>query len=98
MGALVLFGVPDEKYFPYTLDGVHVNPNWDQDPDSFLYSMAKNYATLQYFCHDPHRSEEHTSELQSRQYLVCRLLLEKKKKSHPITIFYFSSAYLHLTL
>src|SRR3712207_8490666 len=31
------------------------------------------------------RSEEHTSELQSRQYLVCRLLLEKKKKK--ITIF-----------
>src|SRR3712207_9544215 len=29
---------------------------------------------------DLHRSEEHTSELQSRQYLVCRLLLEKKKK------------------
>src|SRR3712207_7287206 len=29
--------------------------------------------------HDPGRSEEHTSELQSRQYLVCRLLLEKKK-------------------
>src|SRR3712207_7007346 len=31
--------------------------------------------------HPPHgaRSEEHTSELQSRQYLVCRLLLEKKK-------------------
>src|SRR3712207_7424782 len=28
------------------------------------------------------RSEEHTSELQSRQYLVCRLLLEKKKKLH----------------
>src|SRR3712207_6873715 len=28
---------------------------------------------------DPERSEEHTSELQSRQYLVCRLLLEKKK-------------------
>src|SRR3712207_9290738 len=27
----------------------------------------------------PRRSEEHTSELQSRQYLVCRLLLEKKK-------------------
>src|SRR3712207_7394424 len=38
------------------------------------------------------RSEEHTSELQSRQYLVCRLLLEKKKKniftiqSHTVTI------------
>src|SRR3712207_6925103 len=29
------------------------------------------------------RSEEHTSELQSRQYLVCRLLLEKKKKKSP---------------
>src|SRR3712207_8918640 len=30
------------------------------------------------------RSEEHTSELQSRQYLVCRLLLEKKK-IHPLS-------------
>src|SRR3712207_8458749 len=29
----------------------------------------------------PARSEEHTSELQSRQYLVCRLLLEKKKRN-----------------
>src|SRR3712207_7772700 len=31
-------------------------------------------------CPSTGRSEEHTSELQSRQYLVCRLLLEKKKK------------------
>src|SRR3712207_7633489 len=31
----------------------------------------------------PLRSEEHTSELQSRQYLVCRLLLEKKKNIPP---------------
>src|SRR3712207_8232117 len=30
--------------------------------------------------HEAARSEEHTSELQSRQYLVCRLLLEKKKQ------------------
>src|SRR3712207_8846113 len=30
------------------------------------------------------RSEEHTSELQSRQYLVCRLLLEKKNKNHVV--------------
>src|SRR3712207_6889073 len=30
----------------------------------------------------PPRSEEHTSELQSRQYLVCRLLLEKNKHTH----------------
>src|SRR5258707_12690976 len=29
------------------------------------------------------RSEEHTSELQSRQYLVCRLLLEKKRSTQP---------------
>src|SRR5690606_39851903 len=32
----------------------------------------------------PVRSEEHTSELQSRENLVCRLLLEKKKKKHTI--------------
>src|SRR3712207_6920974 len=32
------------------------------------------------------RSEEHTSELQSRQYLVCRLLLEKKKTTTPTAI------------
>src|SRR5439155_15420480 len=41
------------------------------------------------FCRDPRRSvraarsEEHTSELQSRGHLVCRLLLEKKKKQNP---------------
>src|SRR5205809_5310268 len=33
---------------------------------------------------DLERSEEHTSELQSRLHLVCRLLLEKKKKKHKI--------------
>src|SRR2546425_8805004 len=33
-------------------------------------------------CGDEIRSEEHTSELQSLAYLVCRLLLEKKKKKH----------------
>src|SRR3712207_8101073 len=36
------------------------------------------------------RSEEHTSELQSRQYLVCRLLLEKKNISSSISHTYFS--------
>src|SRR3712207_6848618 len=37
--------------------------------------------------HHPHahRSEEHTSELQSRQYLVCRLLLEKKKNQKTLS-------------
>src|ERR1035437_10449293 len=34
-----------------------------------------------------YRSEEHTSELQSRQYLVCRLLLEKKKQHHDAVIY-----------
>src|SRR3712207_7076504 len=38
------------------------------------------------------RSEEHTSELQSRQYLVCRLLLEKKKlSSYPLSTWPLSS-------
>lgn len=53
MGALVLFGVPDEKYFPYTLDGETVNPDWDSEPDSFLYSLANHYSAVNYFCHDP---------------------------------------------
>src|SRR3712207_7206140 len=39
----------------------------------------------------PARSEEHTSELQSRQYLVCRLLLEKKKKKLRSTILCYTT-------
>src|SRR3712207_7240683 len=39
----------------------------------------------------PPRSEEHTSELQSRQYLVCRLLLEKKKKNRASKTSYVST-------
>src|SRR5258707_11981528 len=39
-----------------------------------------------------HRSEEHTSELQSRQYLVCRLLLEKKKKQDNYSFIRFLKA------
>src|SRR3712207_8701691 len=42
------------------------------------------------------RSEEHTSELQSRQYLVCRLLLEKKK-NYRLPIHVFSSTYYFIT-
>src|SRR5258707_7915579 len=41
---------------------------------TFSYDAAGNLTSK--------RSEEHTSELQSRQYLVCRLLLEKKKPNH----------------
>src|SRR5256884_760674 len=36
------------------------------------------------FASSPARSEEHTSELQSRLHLVCRLLLEKKKRMRPV--------------
>src|SRR3712207_8696215 len=39
------------------------------------------------------RSEEHTSELQSRQYLVCRLLLEKKNKSISINMYFNITLY-----
>lgn len=53
IGALVLFGVPDEKYLPYTLDGENVNPDWDSEPDAFLYSLANHYSAVKYFCHDP---------------------------------------------
>src|SRR3712207_8112998 len=42
-------------------------------------------------CHDQWRSEEHTSELQSRQYLVCRLLLEKKKQVKQIYLAFVTS-------
>src|SRR3712207_8955988 len=38
------------------------------------------------------RSEEHTSELQSRQYLVCRLLLEKKKQSPETAIAHYATS------
>src|SRR3712207_7292280 len=45
--------------------------NWQK------FNIAQNFRFTP--IKDLHRSEEHTSELQSRQYLVCRLLLEKKK-------------------
>src|SRR3712207_8010108 len=44
----------------------------DIQANAFVHHMVRNIV----------RSEEHTSELQSRQYLVCRLLLEKKKKQY----------------
>src|SRR3712207_8612652 len=55
-------------------------------PEDLRWNAATLWAGPK--CHIVHyplsgwkRSEEHTSELQSRQYLVCRLLLEKKKKN-----------------
>src|SRR2546430_7676317 len=52
-------------------------------PDAATHVIVDTPAAL-----DPRRSEEHTSELQSQSNLVCRLLLEKKKKTqktHPHT-------------
>src|SRR5215203_6694949 len=67
-------------------------------PRSTLFPYTTLFRSRSSACH-PHRSaghrrlrrprsEEHTSELPSRQYLVCRLLLEKKKKKtkHPFLI------------
>src|SRR3712207_8638308 len=49
----------------------------DRQPGDLVQRRVAGAEVVQ---RDPHpRSEEHTSELQSRQYLVCRLLLEKKK-------------------
>src|SRR3712207_8679062 len=51
---------------------------------SFLSASFQVPSTVWVFS----RSEEHTSELQSRQYLVCRLLLEKKKHLDPLFEFH----------
>src|SRR6266498_4822479 len=45
------------------------------------WTVAQFFAGPSRSCATPSRSEEHTSELQSRPHLVCRLLLEKKKKA-----------------
>src|SRR3712207_8967307 len=56
-----------ERRIGFVVDG------WDED----LHEQEVKLFALS----GARRSEEHTSELQSRQYLVCRLLLEKKKNS-----------------
>src|SRR5258707_2663729 len=74
---------PRSTLFPYTTlfrsffegRGQHYEPGLDFPVTSSPHSRTKPVARVL------RRSEEHTSELQSRQYLVCRLLLEKKKKN-----------------
>src|SRR3712207_7270161 len=56
--------------------GVEVSFVDTSDLEAVKKAMKKNTRVV--------RSEEHTSELQSRQYLVCRLLLEKKKSKHSL--------------
>src|SRR3712207_6927079 len=53
----------------------------EQEVILFLFLLVAKF-----LCTSLLRSEEHTSELQSRQYLVCRLLLEKKKKNEHILL------------
>src|SRR5947209_16045650 len=68
---------PRSTLFPYTTLFRSLLARDDPHPELFDHYVA----TLNQLAHDESpRSEEHTSELQSRQYLVCRLLLEKKKK------------------
>lgn len=45
MGALALFGVPPEQYWPYT----DQQPDFDTEPSAFCYAFAQNYQALQYF-------------------------------------------------
>src|SRR6476620_12248232 len=71
---------PRSTLFPYTTlfrSRQHVTG----DARRARYDSARRRRRCQ---RAPARSEEHTSELQSRQYLVCRLLLEKKKKKNQI--------------
>src|SRR2546425_2400823 len=66
-------------------------PNYDASISPFAASislramliLAGNRGKFSRFLTSNHRSEEHTSELQSLAYLVCRLLLEKKKSTKP---------------
>src|SRR3712207_7396897 len=95
---------PRSTLFPYTTlfrSGGHVHTpgplttaEHEQSTASFLELepfQRLGPANADLFGGHVGRSEEHTSELQSRQYLVCRLLLEKKKKSYTQITFYFST-------
>src|SRR5947209_10160061 len=69
---------PRSTLFPYTT--LFRSTPIDQ---RFYKNIGRGcHCILRVRCSSDSRSEEHTSELQSRQYLVCRLLLEKKKKLH----------------
>src|SRR3712207_7074166 len=67
-----------ESEDPYRAEAHRWEPIPDAEPVPSLDWLRAQVAFIE-------RSEEHTSELQSRQYLVCRLLLEKKKKKTPET-------------
>src|SRR3712207_8309247 len=67
----------DTTYFEPSTKHFMVNLAVD-DLDGILARCAEHGIEPTVLSDEPNRSEEHTSELQSRQYLVCRLLLEQK--------------------
>src|SRR5258707_7509827 len=75
---------PRSTLFPYTtlFRSQHTSDDIFSDEETLarvkMTQREKDWPTV-------HRSEEHTSELQSRQYLVCRLLLEKKQDDSHLT-------------
>src|SRR3712207_8598977 len=83
---------PRSTLFPYTTlfrsQSVEIVPTWITIPiisvNAPVESVGMDDQNVTMGL--PSRSEEHTSELQSRQYLVCRLLLEKKKKQENIKV------------
>src|SRR5207248_10086361 len=65
----------------------HILRAWEAQGRTVLAAVHDLELARRAFTHGVLRSEEHTSELQSPYDLVCRLLLEKKKKTHkPLTI------------
>src|SRR2546430_7768287 len=75
---------PRSTLFPYTtLFRSHNGSVWPHDNAMIALGLArygrKEEAAIARQSQRDHRSEEHTSELQSQSNLVCRLLLEKKK-------------------
>src|SRR2546422_4766691 len=96
---------PRSTLFPYTTlfrspeQGAFVHRHQERrtrEPSLQLLALA-GHGLIEV---DHHRSEEHTSELQSRLHLVCRLLLEKKKKNRKKNILStFREAYydVHMT-
>src|SRR3712207_7815912 len=75
---------PRSTLFPYTTlfrsSTVTIKVPKKGEKRALVLMVRKNADEYLVKFDDIKRSEEHTSELQSRQYLVCRLLLEKKKK------------------
>src|SRR3712207_7335153 len=70
---------PPQTYTYFSINKKNIERKPDMIQPTYTKSNFKLLLLLFLFCL---RSEEHTSELQSRQYLVCRLLLEKKKKKY----------------